>query len=130
MLLQNGKKQTIAAYLIWRQERAKTYTGLGAVAELSAELDGHLAVFIVAPFQHLVEQWVEDIVRFGIEPIIGYSSSKQKDWKKRLENAVRGPKAESAWQRVFLFRQHQRDIFIENMFSHKLKSCVVMLCWS
>lgn len=81
----------------------KTYTGLGAVAELSAELDGHLAVFIVAPFQHLVEQWVEDIVRFGIEPIIGYSSSKQKDWKKRLENAVRDQKLKVRGREFFCF---------------------------
>lgn len=66
----------------------KTYTGLGAISKLSEELDDDLAVIIVCPYQHLVEQWVEDIVRFNIKPIIGYSSSAQKDWKKRLSKAV------------------------------------------
>lgn len=66
----------------------KTFTGLGAIAKLSEDLDDNLAVIIVCPYQHLVEQWVEDIVRFNISPIIGYSSSSQKDWKKRLSKAV------------------------------------------
>ena len=70
----------------------KTLTGLGAVSKLSEDLDDVLAVFIVCPYQHLVEQWVEDIVRFNIKPIIGYSSSPQKDWKKRLSKAVRDQK--------------------------------------
>lgn len=70
----------------------KTLTGLGAITELSNNLDNKVAVFIVAPYQHLVEQWVEDIVRFNIKPIIGYSSSPQKDWKKRLTNAIRDQK--------------------------------------
>lgn len=70
----------------------KTYTGLGAIARLSEDLNDNLAVVIVCPYQHLVEQWVEDIIRFNINPIIGYSSSTQKDWKKRLERAVRDQK--------------------------------------
>lgn len=70
----------------------KTLTGLGAISKLSEDLDDVLAVIIVCPYQHLVEQWVEDIVRFNIKPIIGYSSSPQKDWKKRLAKAVRDQK--------------------------------------
>ena len=70
----------------------KTLTGLGAISKLSKDLDDVLAVIIVCPYQHLVEQWVEDIVRFNIKPIIGYSSSPQKDWKKRLARAVRDQK--------------------------------------
>ena len=70
----------------------KTFTGLGSIAKLSEDLDDELAVIIVCPYQHLVEQWVEDIVRFNIKPIIGYSSSAQKDWKKRLSNAIRDQK--------------------------------------
>lgn len=70
----------------------KTYTGLGAIAKLSEDLDDKLAVIIVCPYQHLVEQWIEDIVRFNIKPIIGYSSSPQKDWKNRLSKAVRDQK--------------------------------------
>lgn len=70
----------------------KTLTGLGAISKLSEDLDDVLAVIIVCPYQHLVEQWVEDIVRFNIKPIVGYSSSPQKDWKKRLARAVRDQK--------------------------------------
>ena len=70
----------------------KTFAGLGAVAKLSEDLGDELAVIIVCPYQHLVEQWVEDIVQFNIAPIIGYSSSSQKDWKKRLAQAIRDQK--------------------------------------
>lgn len=70
----------------------KTFTGLGAISKLSEDLMDKLAVVIVCPYQHLVEQWVEDIVRFNMKPIIGYSSSPQKDWKSRLSKAVRDQK--------------------------------------
>ena len=70
----------------------KTYTGLAAISKISADLDNRLAAIIVCPYQHLVEQWVEDIVQFNINPIIGYSSSSQKDWKKRLAQAIRDQK--------------------------------------
>lgn len=70
----------------------KTLTGLGAIAKLSEDLEDVLAVIIVCPYQHLVEQWVEDIVRFNIKPIIAYGDSPQKDWKKRLSRAVRDQK--------------------------------------
>lgn len=70
----------------------KTFTGLGAISKLSEDLNDKLAVIIVCPYQHLVEQWVEDIVRFNMKPIIGFSSSPQKDWKQRLSKAVRDQK--------------------------------------
>ena len=65
----------------------KTYTGLGAVTRLYED-KGRLAIIIVCPYQHLVEQWVEDIELFNMTPIIGYSASKQKNWKKRLEDDI------------------------------------------
>lgn len=66
----------------------KTFTGLAGVVELSKYLDHKLGVIIVCPYQHLVDQWVEDILYFNLEPIIGYSTSTQKDWKKKLKDAV------------------------------------------
>ena len=81
----------------------KTFTGLGAVVRLCEKLDGRLAVFIVAPFQHLIEQWVEDIEKFNIKPIIGYSASQQRDWLKRLENAILDQKIGSKGKDFFLF---------------------------
>lgn len=70
----------------------KTFTGLGAISKLSEDMNDKLAAIIVCPYQHLVEQWVEDIIRFNMKPIIGYSSSPQKDWKQRLSKAVRDQK--------------------------------------
>lgn len=67
----------------------KTLTALASVEQLFRDNNKRLGIIIVCPYQHLVEQWVEDIVRFGIQPIIGYSSSAQKSWKKNLEQAVR-----------------------------------------
>lgn len=67
----------------------KTLTGLSALTRLfSDKFPEKLFAIIVCPYQHLVEQWVEDIVKFNIQPIIGYSSSPQKDWKIRLKKAI------------------------------------------
>lgn len=66
----------------------KTFTGLGAIVKLSEYCKDELAVIIVCPFQHLVEQWIDDIVKFNMRPIVGYSASSQKDWRRRLKDAV------------------------------------------
>jgi len=66
----------------------KTYTALGSITELSQMLDENLAVIIVAPYQHLVEQWVEDIVKFNVKPIIAYSYPGQK-WRTQFDDAVK-----------------------------------------
>ena len=63
----------------------KTYTALGALARLSEKLGNHLAVVIVCPYQHLVEQWVEDICAFGVKPLICYS---RYNWKKTLARMI------------------------------------------
>lgn len=81
----------------------KTFTGLGAVARLCKAVNNELAVVIVCPYQHLVEQWVEDIEKFGIKPIIGYSASIQKDWLRRLENAVLDQKLKVKGRDFFCF---------------------------
>lgn len=65
----------------------KTYTGLGAVLRLYQNIK-KLAVVIVCPFQHLVDQWVEDIELFNMKPVIGYSASRQTNWKERLANEI------------------------------------------
>jgi len=67
----------------------KTVTALASIVELSKWLGNLLAVVIVCPYQHLVDQWVEDIELFNIKPVIGYSTSPQKDWEKRLDRAIR-----------------------------------------
>lgn len=63
----------------------KTYTALGALAKLSEKLKNRLAVVIICPYQHLVEQWVEDILVFGVKPLICYS---RYNWKKALGRMI------------------------------------------
>lgn len=81
----------------------KTYTGLGAATKLSEFLNDHLALIIVCPYQHLVEQWVEDIKLFGMKPVVGYSASSQRNWKKQLEAAVRDQKLHVKKREFFCF---------------------------
>ena len=66
----------------------KTYTAIGAIRQLFDDNGGRLAVIIAAPYQHLVEQWVDDLEKFNIDPIIGYGNPKYKDYRRRLKNAV------------------------------------------
>lgn len=84
----------------------KTLTALEAITKLEDEQrkgNKKLAVVVVVPYQHLVEQWVDDIEQFNIKPIIGYSSSKQRDWARRLDNAIRDQKAGVSNKDFFLF---------------------------
>jgi superfamily II DNA or RNA helicase len=63
----------------------KTFTGLGAIVRLSNKLDNRLGVFIICPYQHLIEQWVEDIKKFHIYPLVCYSAY---DWKRKYKNLL------------------------------------------
>lgn len=67
----------------------KTLTALGAVTELFNKLDNRLAIIIICPYQHLVEQWAKDVKWFNMIPILGYSTSSQKKWKVFLRNKVK-----------------------------------------
>lgn len=68
----------------------KTYTALAAVARASEDLNDKLCVFIVCPYQHLVEQWKDDVVKFGMRPVVCYSEAKPADWKSRVKTFVSG----------------------------------------
>ena len=63
----------------------KTLTGLASVARLNEYLNSDLGVIIVCPYQHLIEQWVEDIREFGVEPLICYSNYQ---WKRKFEYII------------------------------------------
>ena len=66
----------------------KTLTALGAITRLYKDIGGKLAVVICCPYIHLVTQWCEDLERFNILPIIGFSNSPQKKWKEDLAKQV------------------------------------------
>lgn len=86
--IENWKKQGYKGMFDMATGTGKTFTGLGAITKIYQEKKGKLAVVIVCPYQHLVNQWVEDILKFNIMPIIGHSASEQKDFKKRLKDAI------------------------------------------
>ena len=87
--IQNWKENGYCGIYDMATGTGKTLTALASIDQLFSDNHKRLGVVIVCPYQHLVEQWVEDIVRFGIKPIVGYSSSSQKSWKKNLAQAVR-----------------------------------------
>lgn len=95
----------------------KTYTGLGAITKLANNLDNHLAVIIVCPYQHLVMQWVEDIVKFNIHPIIGFSSSPQQDWKKRLKRKVSAQRITKGFFCFICTNATFKSAFVQQMIS-------------
>ena len=66
----------------------KTYTALYSITELLKIKKQNLATIICCPDQHLVNQWAEDLDAFGFKYIVGFSASKQKDWKDRLKKAA------------------------------------------
>jgi len=63
----------------------KTITALSALAKLR-EKQKHLFVVVACPYQHLVDQWYEEAVRFGFKPILAYKSSKS--WVNQLNTAL------------------------------------------
>lgn len=65
----------------------KTFTALAGIVRLF-NLKRRLAVIIVCPYQHLVEQWVEDLKLFNMDPVVGYSMSSQRDWRRQLRSSV------------------------------------------
>lgn len=82
------KKQGYRGIFDMATGTGKTYTALAAIEKLFVDLNYNLAVIIICPYQHLVEQWKEDIVAFGMKPIVCYSASSQRNWRERLKNAV------------------------------------------
>lgn len=66
----------------------KTFTGIASAVELYKDLGGELAIIIVCPYTHLVEQWVDDLNVFNIEPIVAYSESTDKNYKKKTRDSI------------------------------------------
>lgn len=64
----------------------KTLTGLYGVTKLWERLH-KMVIVIVCPYQHLVEQWVEDVKQFNLSPIICYS--KYTNWREKLYRKVK-----------------------------------------
>lgn len=101
--IKNWEEENFCGIFDMATGTGKTYTGLSALKRLYDYQKGKLACVIVCPYQHLVEQWVEDIEKFNIKPIIGYSASKQKNWKEKLKNIIKIKNLESEGEEFFCF---------------------------
>lgn len=66
----------------------KTYTALYSMVNLLNEKEGNLGIIICCPYQHLVTQWAEDLDNFGFEYVMGFTGSKQRKWKEKLDDAI------------------------------------------
>lgn len=67
----------------------KTKTSLMAaahIASVEAERQNPLVLVIVAPYQHLVDQWMDELAAFGTTPIGVYESSKK--WIPTVSDAL------------------------------------------
>lgn len=64
----------------------KTITALSAAVRLSDRLDGELALIVAVPYQHLVDQWAEEVRQFGGNPVQAYKS--RTEWQQRLEREI------------------------------------------
>lgn len=64
----------------------KTVTSLMAASTITAQLDGKIGLIIAVPYQHLVDQWREDVQDFGVSPVRAYESRVK--WQDRFEGEV------------------------------------------
>lgn len=67
----------------------KTLTALAAAAQVSKALHKQgqsLLTVVIAPYQHLVDQWAKDIEWFGVTPIRAYESTDA--WYRRAANLL------------------------------------------
>jgi superfamily II DNA or RNA helicase len=63
----------------------KTITSLLAAARVARAVDEFLLA-VAVPYQHLVDQWSEDVREFGIEPVLAYESRAK--WQPKLERQL------------------------------------------
>lgn len=66
----------------------KTITALLAMLHLYKHCNEKLGVVILCPYRHLVNQWRDDLEKFGVEAIVGYSENPYGDYIRYLENSI------------------------------------------
>lgn len=63
----------------------KTITALSAAVDLYKR-EGRLAIVIAAPYQHLVDQWRDECVSFGLYPVLAYAARQR--WQPTLHQQI------------------------------------------
>lgn len=84
--IDNWEQNNFRGLLAMATGTGKTLTGLYGVCRLWGKLK-RMAIIIVCPYQHLVEQWVEDVKKFNLDPVICYS--KYSNWREKLYRKVK-----------------------------------------
>lgn len=64
----------------------KTITSLLAAERASRAFEGKIALIVAVPYQHLVEQWADDVRDFGANPILAYKS--RNNWQEQIQQQV------------------------------------------
>lgn len=64
----------------------KTITALLAASRTADLLDGRFLLVVAVPYQHLVDQWAEDLEEFKTQPVLAYQS--RRNWQPRLEREL------------------------------------------
>lgn len=64
----------------------KTFTAFGAISEF-LKIQPKVIVCICCPYQHLVEQWAEQLESFGVKPILVYDNKNK--WIDQLNRRLR-----------------------------------------
>lgn len=80
----NWRNNDFKGLLTMATGTGKTLTGLYGVTELWKSLH-KLVTIIVCPYQHLVEQWAEDVREFNIFPLLCYSKY---NWREMLYRKI------------------------------------------
>ena len=83
--INNWKNNDYKGLLSMATGTGKTLTGLLGLTTLFNS-EKKLVSIIVCPYQHLVEQWAEDVRAFNINPVLCYSKY---DWKSQVYRKVK-----------------------------------------
>lgn len=64
----------------------KTVTALQAASQVTASAESSFVLIVAVPYQHLVDQWAEEIRNFGETPVLAYQS--RRNWQPDLEQEL------------------------------------------
>jgi superfamily II DNA or RNA helicase len=105
----------------------KTFTALGCIKELNKDIT-ELVVVISCPYNHLVQQWAEDVDEFGLGFETVLASSINTDWKSCLNDKVYDIK-NKILSKLIIFVTHDTIAspdFISIL--HKIKLPIFLIC--
>lgn len=64
----------------------KTVTALLAASQVAERIDSPLLLVVAVPYQHLVDQWADELEAFGVTPVYAYES--RRNWQPTLERQL------------------------------------------